>query len=128
MSINWICYTKSESELFLYTRNLYNERFKLVFKYKIIFLIFVLVLWIHKGYCVVKKLVWIVRINLSGVQNALYVKHNTKLRKTDYCPLRTKMIVASIWGSSSHFFFSIAPLNNVLYWKLVSTNLRQFVL
>ena len=33
-----------------------------VFEYKITFWICVLVLWIHKGYCVVKKLVWNVRI------------------------------------------------------------------
>ena len=55
----WICHTKSESDLFLYTRNLQNGRWKLVFEYKIItFLICVLAVWNHKGYCVVKKLVW----------------------------------------------------------------------
>ena len=39
---------------------------KQVFEYKITFWICVLVLWIHKGYCVVKKLVWNVGIN--GIQ------------------------------------------------------------
>ena len=58
MFINWICHTKSGSDLFLYTRN----RLKSVFEYKITFWICVLVLWIHKGYCVVKKLVWNVPI------------------------------------------------------------------
>ena len=62
MLFNWICHNKSESELFLYTRNLKNKRLKPAFEYKITFWIYVLVLWIHKGYCVVKKLVWNVRI------------------------------------------------------------------
>ena len=34
----------------------------MVFEYKIIFWICVLVLWIHLGYCIVKKLLWNVRI------------------------------------------------------------------
>ena len=67
MLINWICHTKSESDLFLYTKNL-----KPIFEYKIFFWICVLVLWILKGYCVVKKLEWSVRNKLSGIQIILY--------------------------------------------------------
>ena len=37
---------------------------KLDFEYKITFWIHVLVLWIHKGYLVIKKLVWNVRIQI----------------------------------------------------------------
>ena len=37
MLINLICDTKSESGLFLYTRNHSNERLKQVFEYKITF-------------------------------------------------------------------------------------------
>ena len=59
---NWICHAKSDSYLFLYTRNLWNESLKPALEYQITFWICVLVLWIHKGYWVVKKLVWNVRI------------------------------------------------------------------
>ena len=59
MRINWICYTKSESN---YTRKLLNKCLKPVFEYKITFWISVLVLWIHKHYCVFKLLVWYFRI------------------------------------------------------------------
>ena len=37
MLINWILHTKSESDLFLYTRNLWNERLKTVLSTKITF-------------------------------------------------------------------------------------------
>ena len=37
MLINLICHTKSESDLFLYTRNFQNEPLKPVFEYKITF-------------------------------------------------------------------------------------------
>ena len=42
----------------IFKTNIWNR----FFLYKITFWICVLVLWIHKGYCVVKKLVWNVRI------------------------------------------------------------------
>ena len=60
--INLIRRTISESDLFLYTRNLQHERLKPVFECKITFWICVLMLRIHKGYCLVKKLVGNVRI------------------------------------------------------------------
>ena len=44
-------------------------RLKPVFRYNITFWICVLVLWINKGYCVVKKLVWIVRIKTFWYTN-----------------------------------------------------------
>ena len=53
---------------FLHTRNLRNSSFKPVFEYKITFWICVLMLGIHKGYCVVKTLVWNVRIKVSRCQ------------------------------------------------------------
>ena len=40
----------------------HQKSLKPVFEYKIIFWICVLVLWIHRGFCEVKKLVWNVRI------------------------------------------------------------------
>ena len=36
MFINWICFTKSEADIFLYTRNLWNERLKPAFEYKFV--------------------------------------------------------------------------------------------
>ena len=69
MLINWLYITKSESDLFLYAINHQNERLKTVSDYKIVFLICVLVLWIHKGYCVVKKLVWNVCIKAFWYTN-----------------------------------------------------------
>ena len=42
----------------MYIIKLCNQCLKPVFEFKIIFWICVLVLWIYKGYCVVKKLVW----------------------------------------------------------------------
>ena len=62
MIIDWICHTKSESDLFCIPEIFKNERLKSVFEYKMTFWICVLVLWIHKGYFVVKNLVWNVRI------------------------------------------------------------------
>ena len=47
--------------IFAYLKSL-NRTFKTGFWAQITFWICVLVLWIHKGYCVVKKLVWNVRI------------------------------------------------------------------
>ena len=55
----------------MYTKNLKNERLKLVFKYKITFWICVLLLWIHKGYWIVKKLVWNVRTKVFWYTNNL---------------------------------------------------------
>ena len=57
-----IRHTKSEADLFFYTRNLWNERLTPVFEHKITFWTCVVVLWNHKGYCVIKKLVWNFRI------------------------------------------------------------------
>ena len=53
--------------LFLYFINLQNERLKPVLEYKIVFWICVLVLWIHKGYCEVKKLVYQVFVHFSSL-------------------------------------------------------------
>ena len=61
MLINWICHTKSETDLFLYTRNL-KTNVKNQFLSTKSPLNLVLVLWIHKGYYVLKRLVWNVRI------------------------------------------------------------------
>ena len=47
--------------IFVYQKSL-KGRLKLFFEYKITFWICVLVLWIHNGYCVVKLLVWNIRI------------------------------------------------------------------
>ena len=72
MLINWIRHTKSKSELFLYTRNLENERLKSVFEYKITSWICVLALQFHIGYCVLKKLVWNVRIKAFTYTNIIH--------------------------------------------------------
>ena len=58
MLINWICHTKPESDLFLYTKTPSNERLRPVYDNKITFGNCVQTIWIHQGYCVVKKLVW----------------------------------------------------------------------
>ena len=60
MLINWICHTKSKSNFFVYQKSL-KRTFNPGFVYKIALWICVLVLWIHKSYCVDKKLVWKVR-------------------------------------------------------------------
>ena len=46
-----------DSDLFFIKKSLYYP-LNPVFKYIITFCICVLVMWIHKGYCVVKKLEW----------------------------------------------------------------------
>ena len=63
--------------IFVYQKSL-KRTLKLVFEYKITFWICVLVMWIHWGYCVVKKLVWNVRI-----KSLLYPK-NIKIYKDFY--------------------------------------------
>ena len=62
-----------DSDLFLYAINLLNERLKPVFEYKITFWICVLLLWILKGYYVVKMLVWNVRIKAFWYTNIYLV-------------------------------------------------------
>ena len=74
MPINWIRQIKSESDLFLYTRNLSNERWKPVFELKITFWSCVLVMWIHKWYYVVKKLVLNVHIKAFWYTKMLKIK------------------------------------------------------
>ena len=69
--LNWSKIYIFDSDLFLYTRNLSNEHLKPVFEYKISFWIYVLVLWIHRGYYVVKKLVWNVRIKAFWYTNTI---------------------------------------------------------
>ena len=46
----------------------YQKSLKPVFEYKITLLICVLVLWIYKGYCVVKKQCEMFVLKLSGIQ------------------------------------------------------------
>ena len=71
MLINSIRHTKSDSDLFFYSRNILNGCLKPVFEHKISFWIYVLVPWNNKGYYVVKKLVWNVRIKLSGIKKTI---------------------------------------------------------
>ena len=51
---------------------LYQKPLKLVFEYKIAFWIYVIVMWIHKGYFVVEKLVWNVRIKAFWYTKIFY--------------------------------------------------------
>ena len=79
MLINWICHTKSELVLFLYTRNLLNKWLNPVFEYKSTIWICVIMVWIHKGYCVVKKLLWNIRIKSFVVYKSIfYLRENIK--------------------------------------------------
>ena len=98
---NWISHTKSEASLFLYKKNL----FKPVFEYKIIFWICVIVLWIHKGCFVAKKLEWNVVLKLSGIQ----IHFNTS-------------------STSSHKIQFINKSNkNGLSWELVRSSFVYFL-
>ena len=69
MLINWIRPNKSESDLFLSTRNLQNERFKSVFKYKITLWICVIALGIHKGFSSQKVEMFVLK--LSDIQKII---------------------------------------------------------
>ena len=80
MLINWISQNKS---FFVYQKSL-KRTFKFFFEYKIIFSICVLVLWIHRGYCVVKKLVLNVRINAFWYTKYIFmfllkIRYNSKI-------------------------------------------------
>ena len=59
--------------IFVYQKSL-KWTFKLVFEYKITYLICVLVLWIHKDYCVVKKLLWNVCIIALWYRKGKYIR------------------------------------------------------
>ena len=94
MLIDWNGHTKSESDLFLYTRNLENERLKPVFEIKIIFWICVLVLWIILLFFAVEKLVWNVCIKAfwhTSVSNVL-VQNPRKFAKN----VRAEIIKAKL--------------------------------
>ena len=64
-----------------HTRNLLNERLKPAFEYKFSFWICVLVLWIYKGYCLVKKLVWNVRIKAFWYTKGINSIWQKKIKK-----------------------------------------------
>ena len=72
MLINWIFIPNLSRIYFLYKKS-FKRTFKTGFEYKITFWIDFLVLLIHKGYCIVKKLVWNVHIKISGIQTYLYL-------------------------------------------------------
>ena len=59
--------------IFVYQKSL-KQTFKTGVEYKITFWNCVLVLLIHKGYCLDKNLVWNVRIKVSGIQIFLQPK------------------------------------------------------
>ena len=69
MPINWIRHQTWVRFIFFYTRNLYNKRLNRFLSTKSPFWICVLVLWIRKGNCVVKKLLWNVRIKAFWYTN-----------------------------------------------------------
>ena len=60
----------------------YKECLKPVFDYKITFLFFFLVMWIHKGYCEVKMLVWNNRI--KAFWYAIYITKWNKSFSTQH--------------------------------------------
>ena len=88
-----------DSDLFLLNRNLWNECLKPVFEYKISFWICVLVLWIHKGYCVVKKLVWDVRIKAFRYTNYFSIKiwYKRESSLIFYSIYNNKTMIWTIW-------------------------------
>ena len=102
--INWICHTKSESNLFFFTRNLWNAQNYL--------LNCVLVLWIHKGYCVVKKLMWNVRIKAFWHTNIIITlkPYNSRI----FFSMRGVHCSKSIPRAEGeiNLFFPLKPHNN----------------
>ena len=64
----YACHTKSKSNLFMYIKFL-QQTFH---DYKITIWICVLVLWIHKGYLVMKSWCEMFVLKLSGIQRILY--------------------------------------------------------
>ena len=84
MLVNWICHTKSEKFL--------KQTFEMVFEYKITLWICVLFLWIHKGYSVVKKLVWNV-------------------------PIKAFWCTKNISSIGAYFFFFLIQFGYNLIWK-----------
>ena len=74
------------NQIFLNIKKLSNERFNLVFEYKITFWNCVLELWIYKGYFVVKKLVKKVSIEAFCIQSYLLESRlmNYKLIQCSY--------------------------------------------
>ena len=61
--INSVCHNKSNSDLYILTRNLLNHAFKLVFWFQIAILICALKLSIPEGYLEVENIVLNVDIN-----------------------------------------------------------------
>ena len=99
-----------DSDLYLNTRNLKNERLKPIFEYKITFWICNLVLWIHKSYCVLKKLVWNVCIKAFWYINNIANYSVIKLTKT-----------LVVWIINFYYFpiISKGKVNQTIGWKLV---------
>ena len=106
MLINWIRHTKSKSHLFLYTKSP--------------FWICVLVLWIHKGYCVVNSWCEMFVLKLSGIQ--MYIKQIIYLNITSWL----RCIYSNrIRFNNLHWWTAWRPkiLNNKVIWKFLSLDL-----
>ena len=117
MFIDWICHTKSKSDLFLCTRNLYNKHKTGFEEYKINFWICFLELWIYKGYFVVKKLVRNVRIKAFWytkiILNQTYNSDVQKEKNISAVKVCEKIICAlSIFGSSRKAWLLITIFAN----------------
>jgi hypothetical protein len=91
--------------IFVYQKSFYNERLKPVFEYKITFWICVLVLWMHKGYCVVKELVWNVRIKAFWYTKKIAIKIRTFL---SYSIILLELLMFI------YFYFILAPRRYII--------------
>ena len=122
----------------MYTRNLLNVRLKLVFKYKITFWICVLAVWIHKGYCVVKKMVWNVRIKAfcytktnvlskKEFSNVVLVLSNIGLLSIVPCKVITISINMLCFNFSS-LLFSCSSYNFQLFFLCLDAIAIRFCL
>ena len=124
------------------SRNLWNERLKPVVEYKITFWIFVRALWIHKGYFVVKKLVWNVHIKAFWYTN----KYSNKIPPNLYFSLYLrvwKYVFFLIFYICVHYLFykyiykswnictieGIIRKKNILMWyNNTKRNFRAYVI
>ena len=74
-SYYWILHSKSESNLFFFKSEMFKTNDKKQFmSTKSPFWICVLVLWIHKNYVLVKKLLWNVRNKVFWYTNIFYLR------------------------------------------------------
>ena len=111
MFINWICHTNSKSDFFCIPEFL-KRTFKPVFWVQIIFWICVLVVWMHRGYFLFKRVVWYVCIKAFWYTKHIFIGNNININSL-YNPPRRLIVIELCHEIYDNFYPIIIMLLNI---------------